>query len=1125
MKKNHCSMVSMLLRVWKCKMLLVMRLTLLICLFFAFQSIAIEALSQNQRLSINQKSMKIEEIIQLIENKTDYYFMYSAQTIDVERTVDIEATDKLVPEILADIFKGTNVSYKIDGRLIALSENGEISPVSQQQKSISGKVTDSSGGSLPGVSVVVKGTTTGTITDANGNYSLSNVPANATLQFSFVGMKSQEVKAGIQASINVILVDETIGIEEVVAIGYGTMKKSDLTGAIGAVKGQTLANRKVTQLSQSLQGSIPGLTVTRGNNTPGSSASILIRGITTIGDSNPLVIVDGVPALSIDDINPNDVESISVLKDAASASIYGSRAASGVILVTTKRAESGKAEFNYNFEYGFEKPSELPEYVNAVRYMEMSNELTWNNNNNNSNQYPTFSKDVIENYANLHAQNPDLYPNTDWQSIVLNDFAPRQSHLFNFNVGSKNIRTSGSFNYEKADALYDYRSYERYTSRINNDININNYLSANIDISFKHTVNKLPSVYPLEDARMLPAIYAAEWSDGRIASGKSGQNAYGLLKYGGFNNSWGNQLGAKASIDFKPFKGLKITGVLSPTLLYDKGKQFYKKVPYYSWNDASVLEGYLRNTTSLTESRNDGFRITKQLLVNYIAKINESHDLNIMAGYEDYYSKSENLGASRDQYELNNYPFLDLGNGTYQYNTGNASENAYRSYFGRILYNFKNKYYVQSNIRYDGSSRFAKDYRWGSFPSFSLGWVVSEESFLKDFTAISFLKLRGSWGRLGNERIGNYPYQSTIGFGNTLFYNGATITSANTAAQIKYAINNISWETTESWDIGFDANLVDNKLQFSGDYYKKTTKKMLLALEIPDYIGYANPDQNSGKMYTKGWEFQIGWNDQIGKFKYSASFNLADFKSIMGDLGGTEFIGTKVKKKGSEYNEWYGYLSDGLFQTQEQLNSSAKTSSSVGLGDVKYKDISGPDGVPDGKITPDYDRVLLGGSLPRLQFGGTLNINYGNFNLSLVIQGVGKQNVILDSYMIEPLKGSWVNIPKIVDGNYWSKHNTDEQNLKALYPRLSSISEGNNYAPSDYWMINGAYLRMKNITLGYNLPKHEVQKLRLQEIRIYASGNDLFSINNYPKGWDPEVTDFRYYPITSSIILGISLKF
>lgn len=1129
MEKNEKQVDTGKIYPWLTKFLRIMRLTAFLIVFTAVQVLASGTYAQVTRLSLDLKNTTVKNVLLEIENNSEYFFIYSNKLIDVDRRVDVKVENSRVENVLDQVFKGEKVVYSINDRQIILSPEGMVlgksGDIFQQGKRITGLVTGDDGEPLPGVTVIVKGTTTGTVTNADGSYAIDIPGGEHTLVFSFVGMASQEIIVGNQSVINVVMVGETIGIEEVVAIGYGVVKKSDLTGAVGSVQGDVIAERQATQVSQALQGAMPGVLVTRSNNAPGSTATIRIRGITSIGDSNPLIIVDGVPMDNINDINPNDIQDISVLKDAASASIYGSRAAAGVILVTTKRAKTGEIGLQYNAEYGFETPTSLPEYVDVTRYLQLTNELRWNDNGNNANEYPLYSKDMVDNYLSLNAENPDLYPNTDWVDLILNPYAPRTSHSLSVTAGTNAIRSMATLAYDKTDALYDGRSYERITARFNNDITVTPFLSASLDFHFKRSISLQPSVDPMYVMLISAPVYAAEWQDGRVAEGKTGANIYGALKYGGFNNSWNNDIGGKLALDFTPFDGFKLSAVISPSLGFDKGKNFRKQVAYYDADDPSVYGGLIQYnpTTLLTEGRNDNYRVTTQFLANY-AKTFGLNNVNVMAGYENYYAFNENMGGSRDRYELTSFPYLNLGPLEYRDNSGSAWENAYRSWFGRVMYNYRNRYFLQGNVRFDASSRFHPDYRWGSFPSFSAGWVISEETFMENISWLSFLKLRASWGSLGNERIGNYPYQATISFANALFFQGSEVVSAQTAAQTQYVIQDISWETTESTDLGVDATFLDNRLRFTGDYFMKTTRDMLLALEIPDYIGFDNPDQNTGKMDTKGWETEIGWNDRAGDFSYSVSFNLSDYKSVMGDLGGTEFLGDQVKKEGSEFNEWYGYLSDGLFQTDEDLATAPKLNASMRVGDVKYKDISGPDGVPDGKITPEYDKVLLGGSLPRYLYGGNLRLEYKNFDVSAVIQGVGKVNTRLQGLMVQPLLENWGHIPKILDGTTWSKYNTDEQNLNARYPRLSQNNRGNNYTMSDFWLINGAYLRMKNITLGYTLPDAWSQKINLKSLRLYGSVSDLFTIDKFPQGWDPEVSASGY-PITTSVVFGLSVKF
>lgn len=1103
-----------------------MKLTMLL-LLCALLHVSASVYSQRTKLNISLKDVSVKEVLKQVENQTEFFFLYKNENVDVNRIISVDIKDRSIESLLDQIFYGTTVSYEVVNRQIILVDKGKSNEMHsiEQQKSISGKVTDTSGVPLPGVTVVIKGTTEGTITNTDGKYTLPNVSEKAILVFSFVGMQAQEIPVAGKKSIDVTMMETTIGIEEVVAIGYGTMKKSDLTGAVATVNGEKISAKQTTQLSSALQGSLPGVTVTRSGSEPGNDATIRVRGITTLSDSNPLVIVDGVPG-NINDVNPADVQDISVLKDAASASIYGARAAAGVILITTKRAKSGQLNMEYNCNFGMEKAAAFPEVVGAKRYLELMNELLWNDAGNTpGGQYALFSQDQVENWLEWNKTNPNRYPVTDWVDLLINDFAPKQDHQVSFTYGNEKIQSRASIKYENIGALYDHKNYQRISSRVNNHIEFNNYLSANFDFAFNTSLTKSPIVDPVDDAWRTAPIYAALWADGRIAEGKSGSNPYARLQYGGFDESRNNRFSGKISIDLKPIKGMTISAVVAPIMNFGAGKTFKKQVPFYDADDPTIFRSYIagQEMTSLEESRPKSKSLTKQFLANYSKTINGLHELNLMGGYEDYSAYSESLGASRTNYILSSFPYLNQGPEDYQYNSGSASETAYRSYFGRAIYQYNKKYMLQANIRYDGSSRFHPDYRWASFPSLSAGWVISEESFMKKNPVLSFLKLRGSWGTLGNERIGNYPYQATIEFTNALFYQGNTLVSAMTAAQRQYAIPDISWETTETWDVGVDANFFNNRLMFIGDYYVKNTRDMLLALEIPDYMGVDNPDQNTGKMNTKGWDINLSWKDKIDKLNYSVSFNLSDYKSEMGNLGGIVFDGDQIIMEGSEFHEWYGYKSGGLFQTAEDVANSPKLSNAVKPGDIKYLDISGPDGVPDGKISPDYDRVLLGGSLPRFIFGSNINLEYKGFDLSIMLQGVGKQTSRLSPDMIQPFISSWTNAQKILDGNYWSVYNTAEQNLKAKYPRLSTQAATNNYAMSDYWLFNGQYLRLKLLTVGYTLPRSFVESIKLKGVRVYASATDLFSFDHYPKGWDPESSTTSY--ISKSFNLGLTVKF
>lgn len=1156
---DNCERKSPLHRIVK-----IMRLATLMLFLAVFQVTAghLEA----QRVSFQKKDATLLEVLQAIRKQTGYLYVCDKEMIKNTHKVSLNLNKVDFRVALEIAFRNQPVTYSIHDKTIIVRElpsntipqpTNSVAPskVPAEEKSsgfqgaarmeqkllerttrlwdadiqVRGKVIDENGDGLPGVSILIKGTQRGTSSDGSGSFVLNVPDKDAVLIFSFVGYVSQEIAVGNQTEFIVSMQSDKKVLEEIVVVGYGVQKKQDLTGAVGSVKGEEVAARRAVQISQALQGAMAGVTVTRGGNAPGSGSTIRIRGITTIGDSNPLIIVDGVPVNSINDVNPNDVEEISVLKDAASASIYGSRAAAGVILITTKRAKEGHLSLDYNVSVGMEKATRLPKYVDAIRYMEMTNELRWNDNGNTGGEHPIYSQDLINNYLSLNRENPDLYPITDWVGLILNQNAPRQSHLLNVTGGSGPLRTKASIGYDKVGALYEGRTYDRATIRVNNDVKINDYLSAKIDLNYLRSLSDQPYIDPIYYTFISAPVYAATWSDGRIAAGKTGNNIYASLKEGGFRNDTRQTLGGRLSLDFKPIKDLTLTGVFAPNIIMSSGKAFRKRVPYYTWNDPTVFEGVIEFnlSTLLTESRSEYQHYTTQFLANYNKSLGR-HSIGLLGGYENFYAKSESVGASRDQYVLTSFPYLNQGPLEFRNNSGSAWENAYRSYFGRLMYNFDEKYYVQANIRRDGSSRFHKDHRWGTFPSVSLGWVLSRESFINDTGALSFLKLRASWGNLGNERIGNYPYQATISFGNALFHKGDAISSELTAAQTAYAIQNISWEKTESYDLGIDANFFTNRLQLTADYFQKTTRDMLLALEIPSFLGFSNPSQNAGIMKSKGWEFQAAWQDQVGELKYGVSFNLSDIRSRLGDLGGTQFLGDKIKREGSEFDEWYGYKTAGLFQTDEEVANSPTINASVRPGDVKYLDISGPEGVPDGRITPDYDRTLLGGSLPRMLFGGNIRLGYKGLSLNLAFQGVGKQNSRIDPIMVTPLHTNWGSIPAILDGAYWSYYNTPEENQNARYPRLSRVQEATNLAMSDYWLFNGAYFRIKNLTLGYDLPSTFTDKIKMAGIHTFLSVSDFFTLTKYPKGWDPETASAGSaigYPITTQYLLGLAVKF
>jgi TonB-linked SusC/RagA family outer membrane protein len=1090
----------------------------------------------DRKVSVNVSDIALEKVLLQLEKEAQVKFSFNSRALQLDRPVSINATNEPLSSVLTRLLKPLKIKHiQVSNRIVLRKDNVSTTGLWENdlptksleyqltESIVTGTVTDENGQGLPGVSVLIKGTQRGTTTDAVGKYKLALSDNNEVLVFSFVGYLSQEIKIGSQTTLNVSLKLDTKALEEVVVVGYGVQRKKDLTGAVSTISSEMFKERKETQVAQALQGTMSGVMVTRnGANGAMGGATIRIRGVTTIGNSDPLVIVDGVPVSDVNQVNPNDIENLSVLKDAASASIYGSRAASGVILITTKRAKTDQASIQYSYENGFDTPTQLPDYMRSQRYMELVNELRWNDAGNGANRFPTFSQDLLTDYNQKHLSDPDRYPDTDWMALTLNKIAPREAHSISVIGGSKFVKSNASVRYEKVGGFYDNKNYNRIFVRSNNDFTINKLIGGTVDFNFKRTNALDPTASdPLYRTRISSPIYPAIWADGRIADGKAGENVYAKVKYGGTDRNTYNQVGGRLALDLKPIEGLKLSGIIAPIFDFNNQKRFNKKVDIFAANDpnqyvVSLIGGGL--TTRLDENRTTNYSITTQLLANYLKTVG-NHDFTALAGYENYYFKGESMGASRDQYLFDTYPYLNQGPAAFRDNFGTAFETAYRSYFGRLTYSYKDKYLIQANVRRDGSSRFNANYRWGTFPSVSAGWVISEEDFFKRQNLVSFLKLRASWGTLGNERIGNYPSVGIMNFSNALFYQNNLVTAQQTAAQVQYAIQDISWEKTASTDLGLDAYFLKNRLRLTADVYYKETKDMLLALQIPIFVGFENPNQNTGVMTTKGIDLDLGWTDNIGKLRYSASFNLSQFQSVMGDLGGTEFIGDRIKRKGSQFDEWYGYRSEGIYQTQEDVNNSPKLNTNVKVGDMKYTDISGPNGVPDGRISPEYDRVLLGSSQPQWMYGGNFKLDYNGFDLGVTFQGIGYQNTSLLSYTDYNAE-NWGVFPVYMDGSTWSMNNTADQNLAAKYPRFTETNKGLNRALSDFWLFNGGYFRLKNITLGYTIPQNISRKIMSNNIRFYINATDVFSLNKYPKGWDPEGMG-----IVSTVLGGFTIGF
>ena len=678
------------------------------------------SLSQNKSTGLytmKASDTTVKDVLSYIEKNSTYVFLYG-EGVDkkLSTPVSIQLKDKKMDTILAEVCKSTGLQYKISGRQVTIT-TAAVKSDKKAPRKVSGVITDKNGEPLIGATVMVKGTNEGAITDLDGRFTV-NASQGQKIQVTYVGFNPETISVGSSDDMKIEMNETDNTLNEVVVIGYGTVKKKDLTGAVASVKGDELASKNTTTLSTALQGSISGLMVRRDNNAPGASASSMhVRGVTTIGDSSPLIIVDGVQCDNIDYVNANDVESVSVLKDAAAASIYGSKAASGVILITTKRGDESKMSISYNGEFGWEIPTKQPDMVGVTRYLEMSNELLYNDNPA-AGYFQQYSADQTKNWLSLNATNPDLYPITDWRGMMMKDSAPRMTHTISLSGGNKTVKSSASFTYDEVDGLYEGRNFRRLMFRTNNDFVFNKYITASVDVNVRNARSAATLYDPFGDMRKMPAIYPAIWENGGLAEGKSGANPYGLLTHGGNSLAHSTQIGGKASLTIKPIEGLSISGIVSPFINYSKNKKFRKAVSYCLMSDLNAFGGWMEGngsswtTNKLSEERKDNWHIITQALINYMRSFGK-HDLTVMAGFENYVKSSEELTAARDQYELTNYPYLNVGPEDFKDNSGTGTRYTSNSFFGRVLYSFDSRYLLQANIRRDGSSRFAKKYRWG----------------------------------------------------------------------------------------------------------------------------------------------------------------------------------------------------------------------------------------------------------------------------------------------------------------------------------------------------------------------------------------------------------------------------
>lgn len=1113
----------------------IMKICLFLLFAFSFQLMATKSSAQDAIIELKSNTVTVSQLISEIEKQTDYLVVYSNREVNSKRTVNLKNRSDKVSEYLNQIFGGTDIGYDFEKNYIVLSKKAQqtattitnlAQTLQQQGKTVRGTVSDSNGEPIIGATIVVKDNPSqGTVTDIDGNFILSNLPENAVLQITYVGMKPQEISTAGRSTISVVLDTDVELLDELVVVGYGTQKKANLTGAVSNVKIGQLEKRTVAQTSTALQGLVPGLTVTQRSGKPGGDGGTLrLRGMTTIGNNDPLVLIDGVES-SLNSINPESIESISVLKDAASSAIYGNRAANGVILITTKRAEEGTATVSINSYIAKGMPTNVPKYVGAVdfmKYISIAKRAVG--------MTPEYTEEFIKEYEEGVDRNDPNYPDVDWFDETATNNALMTNNNVTISLGTANLKSLTQAGYMLQNGITENTNFKRYSLRTNNDYIVSDKFSVSSDLSLLYTDALEPTRLGSNESfnGRIPSNQAAYLADGRYGPGWNGNNPVAYYKDGGTITRSNPSAILNFAANYKPVENIEVFGQYALNYWEAHTKNWNKRVQLYQ-NDGTP-DPKTQSKSTLTETANRNLRNLLVGNITYSKSILETHNFKVMGGYQQETFWGKTFSGYREEFPFPDYPVLNAGGQENQRANGSASDFALQAYFGRVNYDYLGKYLFEANIRYDGSSRFAKGYRWGVFPSFSAGWRISEENFWSEVKdVIPNLKLRGSWGQLGNQNTltGYYPSQSTVNLGTNYIFDKNIVSGAAITAM---ANSIISWETTTMTNIGIDFNLFD-KLDVTAEYYYRETDDILLTLNIPLIIGLSAPSQNAGKVENKGWELATTYSDRFGDFNFSATFNVSDVKNKVIDLRGINQTGLTVNREGYPIGSLFGFEADGYI-VPEDYDSEGNYQGAVqmgnyGPGDIKYKDqltedtdADGVLDVGDGVINTS-DQVIIGSQIPRYTFGLNLYGEYKDIDINLFFQGVGK----VDGYVWGHTIGSFFeggSMPEI-GKDYWTPENRD-----ALFPRLA-FNNSNNQQHSSFWIKDASYIRLKNIQVGYTIPRSFSSKIGISKLRFYASVDNVFTISKFWKYFDVEAPIISgygsFYPIMRTPTLGVNLTF
>jgi TonB-linked SusC/RagA family outer membrane protein len=988
-------------------------------------------------------------------------------------------------------------------------------PTTAQERSLTGSVTDSrSKEPIIGANVVEKGTANGVITDMDGKFSLQ-LPPGAVLQISYIGYTTKEIPVGNETHLLVALEEDTKALHEIVVVGYGVQRKISVTNAVSSIDSGDLSERNSTNVNQALQGRLPGLTVIDRGGAPGQeSLTMRIRGATSLNVNDPLVLIDGVPG-SLSYVNPVDIESVSVLKDAASAAIYGSRAATGVILVTTKAPKDGRLSVAYNAFFGIARTNNRPEHMDAVTYMKQQNAAYMNTYG-----YAYYTAEEIEQWPANHARDPEAYPvPNDWQNLMFR-MAPQHSHTLTLSGGSERITNRVSYRYMNQEGILPNYGFGIQEVRSRNEYKANERLtlSSNVNIRFG---NRWAPYNEWESYNRM--WQNSQWGVPRYSDGSYGLtvDSYSpLIQIHEMGKArWENHfLSGIFRGEYRLWEGLRLSAQYATQRYFTRWTSFNNK---YDFTDKLHPDRRTFNTLNRMEDYRTG---SQEDGLDFQWAYNRTfgqHTLSGIAGYSEIHYTSDGLGGYRQDFYNNNLQTLSMGaDDATQSATGENSEWGLRSYFGRINYEYDSRYLFEANLRYDGSSRFARGHQYGFFPSLSMGWRLSGERFWEPLKeTVNELKLRGSWGSVGSQQVGLFSFMKTYNQSNYLF-NG---TLASGYRQTTLASEDISWETTTQLNLGVDTYWFDSKWNVSFDYYDKRTEDILLLVPIPSIIGLAATNQNAGIVENKGFEFMLGTYHRWGDYRIEVSLNANYNKNKVMDLAGTgphvssygNSDSRTITTEGYPIGSFYGFETDGFFQTWEEVEHYAKWDASVGPGDIKYVDQN-----MDGELTPE-DYVIFGSELPDWTFSSSMSVAWKHWKLDLFWQGVAGSEKLMTGAILE--HGIWGGFTHKVWADYWTPENTE-----APYPRPTKYTMKNAQI-SDFSMLDGSYLRLKNIRLSCDIPKRLCEWLHIASANVYVSATDLLTFSALNKyDIDPEMIERGQessFPQSSVTTLGLNINF